>query len=114
MNAEMKKCPACGKETLVESNDIRYCGDGCGFVQEINPPESTRWLLAISANKEYWKSQFFEKLPVFIAHEYRRLWLMTCRPNVFCMVYHGEFAAGQKSAFHRRLEGYCQHPYRKV
>ena len=64
-----------------------YCGDGCGFVQEINPPESTRWLLAISANKEYWKSQFFEKLPVFIAHEYRRLWLMTCRPNVFCMVY---------------------------
>ena len=87
MNAEMKKCPACGKETLVESNDIRYCGDGCGFVQEINPPESTRWLLAISANKEYWKSQFFEKLPVFIAHEYRRLWLMTCRPNVFCMVY---------------------------
>ena len=87
MNAEMKKCPACGKETLIESNDIRYCGDGCGFVQEINPPESTRWLLAISANKEYWKSQFFEKLPVFIAHEYRRLWLMTCRPNVFCMVY---------------------------
>lgn len=87
MNVGMKKCPACGKETLIESNDIRYCSDGCGFVQEINSPESTKWLLTISENKEYWKNEFFEKLPVFIAHEYRRLWLMTCRPNVFCMVY---------------------------
>ena len=84
----MATCPACRKGKLVKWEDTRYCNAECGFVEDIKPLKAQKWLLKIAANdKNYWRREFFDKLPTFIAHEYRRLWLMTRRPNVFCMVY---------------------------
>ena len=81
-------CPACGIGTLVKSDNTLYCDKGCGYIKEYPSLSSQDWLLDISNNREqYWKNEFFDALPTFIAHEYRRLWLMTCRPNAFCMVY---------------------------
>ena len=84
----MATCPACRKGKLVKFEDTRYCSENCGFVEDIHPLESRKWLLEIAHNnRDYWCRDFFDSLPTFIAHEYFRLWLMTCRPNVFCMVY---------------------------
>ena len=84
----MATCPACRKGKLVKFEDTRYCSENCGFVEDIKPIRAQKWLLKIAENdKNYWRREYFDKLPTFIAHEYRRLWLMTRRPNVFCMVY---------------------------
>ena len=84
----MAICPACRKGKLVKFEDTRYCSENCGFVEDIKPIRAQKWLLKIAENdKNYWRREYFDKLPTFIAHEYRRLWLMTRRPNVFCMVY---------------------------
>ena len=84
----MATCPACRKGKLVKFEDTRYCSENCGFVEDIKPIRAQKWLLKIAENdKHYWRREYFDKLPTFIAHEYRRLWLMTRRPNVFCMVY---------------------------
>ena len=85
---KMAICPACRKGKLVKFEDTRYCSENCGFVEDIHPLESRKWLLKIAENdKNYWRREYFDQLPTFIAHEYFRLWLMTCCPNVFCMVY---------------------------
>ena len=84
----MATCPACRKGKLVKFEDTRYCSENCGFVEDIKPIRAQKWLLKIAENdRNYWRREYFDKLPTFIAHEYRRLWLMTRRPNVFCMVY---------------------------
>ena len=49
--------------------------------------KNNHWLLEISQNEYYWQERYFDELPTFIAHEYYRLWQMTCDQNVFCMVY---------------------------
>ena len=49
--------------------------------------KNNHWLLEISQNEYYWQERYFDELPTFIAHEYYRLWQMTCDRNVFCMVY---------------------------
>ena len=49
--------------------------------------KNNHWLLEISQNENYWQERYFDELPTFIAHEYYRLWQMTCDQNVFCMVY---------------------------
>ncbi|MDD6395120.1 MAG: hypothetical protein PUB37_02920 [Firmicutes bacterium] len=85
----MSTCPACKKNKLIRVGDTYQCKDPeCGLIRQIKTPKAQKWLLKIADNeKAYWRRVFFDDLPTFVAHEYRRLWLMARRPNVFCMVY---------------------------
>ena len=66
----MAICPACRKGKLVKFEDTRYCSENCGFVEDIKPIRAQKWLLKIAENdKHYWRREYFDKLPTFIAHE---------------------------------------------